>query len=181
MNLALAAGTFAVILPAELPDKTFISAIVLASKHRPFPVWVGTAGGLVVQAGIGVAAGRLLALLPHRTVEAIVAGLFLAGAAYLLFVPERAAEVRGVAVARREEEELAEDEALGDLVMGDELRAGLAALAEVYRKRLASGGQATRTAVAAIELIDEATSRLALNVNETLLAEWLLLELDQLG
>ncbi len=99
MNLALAAGTFAVIIPAELPDKTFISAIILSSKHRPFPVWVGTAAGLVVQAAVGVAAGRLLALLPHRTVEGIVAGLFLLGAAYLLFVPERSAETKGAAAA----------------------------------------------------------------------------------
>ena len=104
MNLGLALGTFAVVLPAELPDKTFISAIVLASKHRPFPVWVGTAAGLVVQAAVAVVAGRLLALLPHRTVEGIVAGLFLAGAAYLLFVPERAAEQAGVEAARRGEE-----------------------------------------------------------------------------
>ena len=104
MNLGLAAATFAVVLPAELPDKTFISAIVLASKHRPFPVWVGTAAGLIVQAAVGVAAGRLLALLPHRAVEGIVAGLFLAGAAYLLFVPERAAEEAGVTAARRGEE-----------------------------------------------------------------------------
>lgn len=104
MNLGLAVGTFAVVLPAELPDKTFISAIVLASKHRPFPVWVGTAAGLVVQAAVGVLAGRLLALLPHRAVEGVVAGLFLAGAAYLLFVPERSAEQAGVEAARRGEE-----------------------------------------------------------------------------
>lgn len=111
MNLALAAGAFGIILPAELPDKTFISAIVLASKHPPVPVWIGTAGGLVVQAAIAVAAGRALALLPHRTVEAIVAGLFLAGAAYLLLVPERVAERRGVAATRRRERDLAEGEA----------------------------------------------------------------------
>lgn len=99
MNLALAAGTFAVIIPAELPDKTFISAIILSSKYRPFPVWAGAAAGLVVQAAVGVVAGRLLALLPHRTVEGIVAGLFLLGAAYLLFVPERSAETKGAAAA----------------------------------------------------------------------------------
>lgn len=99
MNLGLAAATFAIVLPAELPDKTFVSAIVLASKYRPLPVWVGTAAGLVLQAGIGVVAGRLLALLPHRAVEAVVAGLFLAGAAYLLVVPERAAETAGIEAA----------------------------------------------------------------------------------
>lgn len=99
MNAPLAAGTFAIVLPAELPDKTFISAIVLASRHRPLPVWAGTATGLVVQAAIGVAAGRLLGILPHRAVEGVVAGLFLAGAAWLLLVPERAEEARGTAAA----------------------------------------------------------------------------------
>jgi putative Ca2+/H+ antiporter (TMEM165/GDT1 family) len=108
VNLALAAGTFAVIIPAELPDKTFISAVVLSSKHRPLPVWAGTASGLIVQAGVAVGAGRLLALLPHRSVEVIVAVLFLAGAAYLLFVPERSAQAQGIAAARREESELAQ-------------------------------------------------------------------------
>ena len=87
MNLGLAAATFAVVIPAELPDKTFVSTVVLSSRHRPLPVWSGAAAGLVVQAGVAAVAGRLLALAPHRVVAAIVAGLFVAGAAYL-FLPE---------------------------------------------------------------------------------------------
>lgn len=101
MNLGLAAATFGLVVPAELPDKTFVSTIVLASRERPLPVWVGASAGLVVQAALGVLAGRLLALLPHRAVEAVVAGLFLAGAAYLLLVPERTAERKGAAAATR--------------------------------------------------------------------------------
>ncbi|MGO9559997.1 MAG: DNA polymerase III subunit delta' [Acidimicrobiales bacterium] len=62
----------------------------------------------------------------------------------------------------------------------DELRAGLAALAGVYRSRL-GGSASARPAIAAIELIDDAASRLLLNVNETLLLEWLLVELDGLN
>jgi putative Ca2+/H+ antiporter (TMEM165/GDT1 family) len=45
-----------------------------------------------------VVAGQLLAKLPHTAVEVVVAVLFLGGAAYLLFVPEKV------------EEELGEDE-----------------------------------------------------------------------
>lgn len=99
MNLALAATTFAVLIPAELPDKTFIAAVVLSARNRPLPVWIGTASGLILQAFVGVVAGRLLALLPHRAVEAIVAGLFLLGGGYLLLTRERGVEKEGAELA----------------------------------------------------------------------------------
>lgn len=101
MNLGLAAATFAVVLPAELPDKTFISSIILSSRYSPLPVWAGTACGLVLQAAVGVVAGRVLALLPHRAVEAVVAALFLLGAALLLALPERAGRDRARELAER--------------------------------------------------------------------------------
>ncbi len=103
MNLGLAATTFALVLPAELPDKTFIATIVMSSRQRPLPVWIGTAAGLVLQAAIAVAAGRLLALLPHRTVEGIVAGLFLLGGAYLLLIPQKKEEEGAKAIGIKEE------------------------------------------------------------------------------
>ncbi len=84
MNLGIAATTFAVVIPAELPDKTFVSTVLLGSRHRAAPVWCGAAAALVLQAGIAAAAGRLVALLPHRAVDGVVAALFLAGAAYML-------------------------------------------------------------------------------------------------
>ncbi len=99
MNLIIALTTLALVIPAELPDKTFISCIVLASRYRPLPVWVGTSSGLVIQAGIAVVAGRLLDLLPHKAVQGVVAGLFLAGAAYLFFVPEKSEEEKGERLA----------------------------------------------------------------------------------
>ncbi len=64
----------------------------------------------------------------------------------------------------------------------DDLRAGMATLAAVYRARLPGtpgSPQAPRGAIHAIELIDEAASRLTLNVNESLLLEWLLVQLDR--
>lgn len=102
MNLALAATTFAVVIPAELPDKTFIASVVMSSRHRPLPVWLGAAGGLVLQALLGVVAGRLLALLPHRVVEGIVSGLFLLGGAYLLVTREKVVEESGEALGEAE-------------------------------------------------------------------------------
>ncbi|MDA8287311.1 MAG: TMEM165/GDT1 family protein [Actinomycetota bacterium] len=108
MNLGLAATTFALVLPAELPDKTFIATIVMSSRQRPLPVWIGTAAGLVLQAAIAVAAGRLLALLPHRTVEGIVAGLFLLGGAYLLLIPQKKEEEGAKAIGIKEEARMGE-------------------------------------------------------------------------
>jgi putative Ca2+/H+ antiporter (TMEM165/GDT1 family) len=46
-----------------------------------------------------VGVGRLLELLPHRAVDAVVAALFLAGALYLLIVTEKAEEDEGEAEA----------------------------------------------------------------------------------
>ncbi|MHB1986589.1 MAG: hypothetical protein ACYCSF_01180 [Acidimicrobiales bacterium] len=63
----------------------------------------------------------------------------------------------------------------------DDLRIGLAILAGVYQSRLASGPSNAKAAIRAIEVIDEAAARLLLNVNESLLVEWLLVELDQLS
>ncbi|MGH9017748.1 MAG: TMEM165/GDT1 family protein [Acidimicrobiales bacterium] len=95
MDLAVVAVTFGVIFVAELPDKTMIAAIVLASKHRPGPVFVGAAGAMVANSAIAVGAGRLLELLPHRAVEAAVATLFAAGSLYLILTAEAGAAQRG--------------------------------------------------------------------------------------
>ncbi|MGH9294398.1 MAG: TMEM165/GDT1 family protein, partial [Acidimicrobiales bacterium] len=59
------------------------------------PVYLGVGLALSVQAAIAVVAGRLLTLLPHTTVESIVAALFVCGAAYLIFVPEKAELAKG--------------------------------------------------------------------------------------
>ena len=80
MNAAVAATAFGVVFLAELPDKTALASLVLATKYRPWPVFAGAALGFTVQVGIALAAGQLLALLPHRVFEAIVAALFLLGA-----------------------------------------------------------------------------------------------------
>ena len=41
MDLAVIAITFGAIFVVELPDKTFIAALVLATRYRPLLVWVG--------------------------------------------------------------------------------------------------------------------------------------------
>ena len=106
MDLAVAATTFALVIPAELPDKTFISCLVLSSRHRPLPVWVGAFSALVVQSGVAVVAGGLLALMPKLAVRSVVAALFLAGALYLLLSTEHAEKERGRQLASEEERAL---------------------------------------------------------------------------
>ncbi len=95
MNLAVILTTFALIIPAELPDKTFISCVVLSSRNKAVPVWIGAGLALTAQALLAVVAGRLLALLPHDDVRIVVATLFMAGAAYLIFVPEKSSQEKG--------------------------------------------------------------------------------------
>jgi putative Ca2+/H+ antiporter (TMEM165/GDT1 family) len=102
VNLGIAATTMVLIIPAELPDKTFISCVVLASRNKALPVWIGAAVALTAQALLGVLAGRLLELLPHTAVKIVVATLFMAGAVYLIFVPEKAEEAKGERLADRE-------------------------------------------------------------------------------
>ena len=82
--LAVIGTAFALTFLAELPDKSMFASLVLSTRYRPSWVWTGAAAAFAVHMGIAVTAGRLLTLLPHRAVDAVVAGLFLAGSAWLL-------------------------------------------------------------------------------------------------
>ena len=95
MEISVIAVTFGIIFVAELPDKTMIATIVLASKYRPLPVWIGAAAAMLFNSALAVAAGRLLELLPHRAVEGVVAALFAAGSLYLILTSEAGAESEG--------------------------------------------------------------------------------------
>jgi putative Ca2+/H+ antiporter (TMEM165/GDT1 family) len=141
VNLAIAATTLALIVPAELPDKTFISCVVMSSRYRALPVWIGAASGLIVQAAIAVVAGRLLDLLPHRAVEGVVAALFLGGAAYLIFVPEKAEFTRGEQIAERENGGSSADGAGGDVTVAGSGAGGMAlAMPSAWRMGLSTFG-----------------------------------------
>ena len=75
---------FGVIFIAELPDKTAVAALVLATRYRAWPVFAGTALALVLQSSIAVAAGGLLSLFPARPVH-IGAGLLFIGSAIFMW------------------------------------------------------------------------------------------------
>lgn len=111
INLAAALSTFALILPAELPDKTFIATLVLATRFRRWPVWIGVAAAFFVQSAIAVSLGGLLSLLPTRLVATAAALLFLIGALLLLrggLESGRAAQNEAQKMRTEEEEALDE-------------------------------------------------------------------------
>lgn len=77
-------ATFVLILPAELPDKSFVTSVVLSSRFPRLAVWLGAALAFAIQVTIAVTAGQLLTLLPRRLVVAVVFLLFALGAFVLL-------------------------------------------------------------------------------------------------
>ncbi|HEY8307279.1 MAG TPA: TMEM165/GDT1 family protein [Lapillicoccus sp.] len=77
MDLALAATVFVTIFVVELPDKTFIATLVLATRYRPLLVWIGVAAAFLVQTVVAVLFGGLISRLPETPVHIAVAVLFL--------------------------------------------------------------------------------------------------------
>ena len=100
-ELAVVGIAFAVMFLAELPDKSMVASLVLATRYRAIWVWVGAAAAFTVQMAIAVTAGQLLALLPHRLVNGVAAALFVAGAAYLGVVSFRPSPRDGADAARQ--------------------------------------------------------------------------------
>jgi putative Ca2+/H+ antiporter (TMEM165/GDT1 family) len=81
---------FLLVVPVELPDKTFVATLVLATRYRPAPVWFGVTTAFGVQCLVAVLAGRLVSLLPERPVHLVAGALFLAGAVMLFRSARRA-------------------------------------------------------------------------------------------
>lgn len=102
MQAAVVFAVFPIIFVGELPDKTMFASLVLASRGRPAAVWLGAAAAFTLHVVIAVTIGvALFRVLPQRAVEAVVALLFAAGAAYAFW------EARG----HEDEEALVEREA----------------------------------------------------------------------
>jgi len=90
MDPAVAGVTFAAIFLVELPDKTFIAALVLSTRYRPLLVWIGVGLAFFVQTLVAVAAGKLATLLPDALIQAISAAIFVLGAIVLFRTAPRA-------------------------------------------------------------------------------------------
>ena len=80
IEIGVIAATFGLIFVSELPDKTAIASLVLGTKYPWRWVFAGVAAAFFAHVVIAVAAGSVLALLPQKPLEAVVAVLFLLGA-----------------------------------------------------------------------------------------------------
>jgi putative Ca2+/H+ antiporter (TMEM165/GDT1 family) len=76
--------TFLAIFVVELPDKTFLATLVLATKYRPILVWIGVGLAFAVQTTIAVLLGHAVSFLPSNLVQAAAAVMFLVGAVILI-------------------------------------------------------------------------------------------------
>ena len=96
MSLAITVTAFLLILPVELPDKTFIATLVLATRYKPLPVWIGVSSAFLVLTVMAVTLGGLIGHLPHTPVQIFAGLMFLAGGLIL---------IRGAGQANAEEAE----------------------------------------------------------------------------
>jgi putative Ca2+/H+ antiporter (TMEM165/GDT1 family) len=161
---------FGAIFVAELPDKTAVAALLLATRYRPVPVFLGAALALTLQSVVAVVAGGLLSLLPARAVH-IGAGIVLLVSAAVLWrrkSPE-ASEVGSVPADTQPATFLRAFVATFSLVFvaewGDLTQLGTAALAARYRSPFTVFAAATLAlwAVAALAILVGNRARALMN------------------
>ncbi len=105
MDIAAVALTFGAIFVVELPDKTFLATLVLATRYRPVLVWLGVSLAFAVQTGVAVGLGQVATLLPTGVVRGVALALFLLGAVILV---REGRSHRSAAEAADEESEIAD-------------------------------------------------------------------------
>jgi Ca2+/H+ antiporter, TMEM165/GDT1 family len=101
--LGLGLTVFTIIFLLELPDKTALAALLLATRHRPLPIFLGTSAAFLIQSLVAVVAGSLFALLPREPVRIGAGILFLAMAAWLVQQNIKRQEVKEREEVEREE------------------------------------------------------------------------------
>ena len=148
IDLGVLLATFLVIFPAELPDKSFIATLVLATRYPRRWVWFGATVAFCIQMVIAVVAGQLLGLLPRQVVLGVTALLFAVGAALLLRSGLRAK-------AAEEAEEGAEEAVIAEVVAKHPGRTAATAFGTTFAviftaewgdlTQLITAGQAART------------------------------------
>jgi len=84
MDLGALVLTFGAIFIVELPDKTFLATLVLATKYRPILVWLGVGAAFAVQTTVAVLLGSAAGLLPESVVHLVAMAMFAIGAVVLL-------------------------------------------------------------------------------------------------
>jgi Ca2+/H+ antiporter, TMEM165/GDT1 family len=85
----LALSAFGLIFVAELGDKTLLTVLLLASRYRALPVFLGGCLAFLLQGVVAVAFGQVFAFLPRNWIRIGSALLFAGFGLWLLFVPEK--------------------------------------------------------------------------------------------
>jgi putative Ca2+/H+ antiporter (TMEM165/GDT1 family) len=104
MSLAHLLTAFVTIFAVELPDKTFVATLVLATRYRALMVWIGVTAAFLVQTAVAATAGGFIANLPRTPVEIVAGLLFVAGGIILIAganKADREAEVEEAEVASK--------------------------------------------------------------------------------
>jgi putative Ca2+/H+ antiporter (TMEM165/GDT1 family) len=94
--LSLVLSTFGIVFVAELPDKTALASLVLATQYKARHVIAGAWLAFLVQTAIAVGAGSLLHLLPAKPIH------IASGVGFLIFAV--------LALRRKAETELISEE-----------------------------------------------------------------------
>jgi Ca2+/H+ antiporter, TMEM165/GDT1 family len=90
MDWHIALISFALIFPVELPDKTFVAALVLSTRYKPLAVWIGVGLAFGVQCVVAVTAGAAVSFLPEWVIHALSTTMFLIGAVLLFIAAPKA-------------------------------------------------------------------------------------------
>ncbi|MCU1677286.1 MAG: hypothetical protein JWM93_2044 [Frankiales bacterium] len=83
MHPLVSLSTAALVLVAELPDKSMFAVLLLGTRFSRVPVMLGAASAFAVHVVIAVLGGHLLSLLPHRVTAGILTVLFAGGAIWM--------------------------------------------------------------------------------------------------
>jgi Ca2+/H+ antiporter, TMEM165/GDT1 family len=158
--IGLGFTVFAVIFLLELPDKTALATLLLATRHRPLPIFLGSATAFVIQSVVAVAAGSLLSLLPREPIRIGAGLLFLLMAAIIVRQNLKKEEAKEQSDIEREEQRHRRPFATAFLLVfvaewGDLTQLATAALQARYRDALTVFASATIAlwAVAAIAVV----------------------------
>ena len=97
LSVRIALICFPLIFLAELPDKSMFANLLMATRGRPFQVWLGAAGAFAVHVVIATTLGvALFAVLPTRVIDGVVAAMFAFGAIYAWWEGTKAQDEQGV-------------------------------------------------------------------------------------
>ncbi|HEY8801770.1 MAG TPA: TMEM165/GDT1 family protein [Candidatus Dormibacteraeota bacterium] len=90
--LQIGVTVFGVVFLVELPDKTALATVVMASRMSAISVFVGVAVAFAVQSLVAVVAGSLLGFFSPRLIHAVAGLVFLVVAGVLFWQTRRQSE-----------------------------------------------------------------------------------------